>query len=190
MKFIPHNYQQYAIEKVIESPICGLLLDMGLGKSVIALTAIEDLKYNRLDVNKVLVIAPLRVALMTWSSEIAKWDHLQDLKTSKVLGTEKQRMAALKEEADIYIINRENTEWLVNLYGRAWPFDMVVIDELSSFKSSKARRFRALRKVRPLVKRIVGLTGTPTPNGLIDLWPQMYLLDRGERLGKTITGIP
>lgn len=134
------------------------------------------------------MIAPLRVALMTWGSEIEKWDHLQDLTISKVLGTEKQRMAALKEDADIYVINRENTEWLVNLYGRAWPFDMVVIDELSSFKSSKARRFRALRKVRPLVKRIVGLTGTPTPNGLIDLWPQMYLLDRGERLGKTITG--
>ena len=188
MKFVPHNYQKYAIEKIIELPICGLFLDMGLGKTVITLTAIEDLMYNRLEVDKVLVIAPLRVAKMTWGSEIEKWDHLKHLTISKVLGTERQRLAALKKEADIYIINRENTEWLVSLYGRAWPFDMVVIDELSSFKSSKARRFRALRKVRPLVKRIVGLTGTPTPNGLIDLWPQMYLLDRGERLGKTITG--
>lgn len=188
MKFVPHNYQKYAIEKIIELPICGLFLDMGLGKTVITLTAIEDLMYNRLEVDKVLVIAPLRVAKMTWGSEIEKWDHLKHLTISKVLGTEKQRLAALKKEADIYIINRENTEWLVSLYGRAWPFDMVVIDELSSFKSSKARRFRALRKVRPLIKRIVGLTGTPTPNGLIDLWPQMYLLDRGERLGKTITG--
>ena len=188
MKFVPHNYQKYAIEKIIELPICGLFLDMGLGKTVITLTAIEDLMYNRLEVDKVLVIAPLRVAKMTWGSEIEKWDHLKHLTISKVLGTERQRLAALKKEADIYIINRENIEWLVNLYGRAWPFDMVVIDELSSFKSSKARRFRALRKVRPLVKRIVGLTGTPTPNGLIDLWPQMYLLDRGERLGKTITG--
>lgn len=188
MKFVPHSYQEYGIEKLISSPICGLLLDMGLGKTIITLTAIEDLIYNRLEINKVLVIAPLRVALMTWSSEIEKWDHLKHLRISKVLGTEKQRIAALKEDADIYVINRENTEWLVNLYGRAWPFDMVVIDELSSFKSSKARRFRALRKVRPLVKRIVGLTGTPTPNGLIDLWPQMYLLDRGERLGSTITG--
>lgn len=188
MKFLPHSYQKYAINKVIENPVCALFLDMGLGKSVITLTAIEDLKYNRFEIDKVLVIAPLRVAKMTWSSEIEKWDHLQDLRLSKVLGTEKQRIAALKEDADIYVINRENTEWLVNLYGRAWPFDMVVIDELSSFKSSKARRFRALRKVRPLIKRIVGLTGTPTPNGLIDLWPQMYLLDRGERLGSTITG--
>ena len=188
MNFIPHNYQQYAIERVIEDPICGLLLDMGLGKSVITLSAIKDLIYDRLEVNKVLVIAPLRVALMTWGSEINKWDHLEDLRISKVLGTEKKRLEALEVAADIYIINRENTEWLVTYYGRAWPFDMVVIDELSSFKSGKSRRFKALRKVRPLIKRIVGLTGTPTPNGLIDLWPQMYLMDRGERLGSTITG--
>lgn len=187
MKFYPHNYQQFSIEKVIQQPACGLFLDMGLGKSVITLTAINELIYDRLEVDKVLVIAPLRVALMTWGAEIEKWDHLQDLTISKVLGTEKQRLAALQQDADIYVINRENTEWLVNLYGRAWPFDMVVIDELSSFKSHSARRFKALRKVRPLIKRIVGLTGTPSPNGLIDLWPQMYLLDRGERLGKTIT---
>lgn len=188
MKFVPHKYQTYAIQRVIENPVSGLFLDMGLGKSVIALTAINELMYNYFEVNKVLVIAPLRVAKMTWSQEIEKWDHLNNLTISKVLGTEKQRLKALEVKADIYIINRENTEWLVNLYGRSWPFDMVVIDELSSFKSYRARRFKALRKVRPLIKRIVGLTGTPTPNGLIDLWPQMYLLDRGERLGKTITG--
>lgn len=188
MRFVPHNYQAYAIEKIIENPACGLLLDMGLGKTIITLTAIDELMYNYFEVNKVLVIAPLRVAKMTWGQELEKWDHLENLTLSKVLGTQKQRIESLKSEADIYIINRENTEWLVNLYGKSWPFDMVVIDELSSFKSNRARRFKALRKVRPLIKRIVGLTGTPTPNGLIDLWPQMYLLDRGERLGKTITG--
>lgn len=144
--------------------------------------------YNYFDVQKVLVIAPLRVAQKTWPDEIRKWDHLKHLRISKVLGTEKQRLAALQVKADIWIINRENVEWLVDLYGKDWPFDMVVIDELSSFKSSKAKRFRALRKVRPLIKRIVGLTGTPAPNGLIDLWPQVYLLDQGERLGKTVTG--
>lgn len=137
---------------------------------------------------KVLVIAPLRVAQKTWPDEIKKWDHLKHLRISRILGTEKQRLGALQAKADIWIINRENVEWLVDLYGKNWPFDMVVIDELSSFKSSKAKRFRALRKVRPMIKRIVGLTGTPAPNGLIDLWPQVYLLDQGERLGKTVTG--
>lgn len=188
MKFVPHNYQKYAIEHVIKHPACALLLDMGLGKTVITLTAIKELMHNYFDVYKVLIIAPLRVAKMTWSQELQKWDHLEGLTISKVLGTEKQRLKALNADADIYVINRENTEWLVNHYGKAWPFDMVVIDELSSFKSNKSRRFKALKKVRPLIKRIVGLTGTPTPNGLIDLWPQIYLLDRGERLGKTITG--
>jgi SNF2 family DNA or RNA helicase len=146
------------------------------------------LLYNYFDVQKVLVIAPLRVAQKTWTDEVRKWDHLKHLRISKVLGTEKQRLAALQAKADIWVINRENVEWLVDLYGKDWPFDMVVIDELSSFKSSKAKRFRALRKVRPCIKRIVGLTGTPAPNGLIDLWPQVYLLDQGERLGKTVTG--
>lgn len=187
MRFQPHNYQQYAIEKIIELSACGLFLDMGMGKTVSTLTAIQELMHDYFEVTKTLIIAPLRVAKMTWGSEIEKWDHLQDLKLSKVLGSERDRRRALEADADIYIINRENTEWLVNLYGRAWPFDMVVIDELSSFKSNQSRRFKALRKVRPLIKRIVGLTGTPTPNGLIDLWPQIYLLDRGERLGKTIT---
>jgi SNF2 family DNA or RNA helicase len=144
--------------------------------------------YDYYELSKVLVIAPLRVAKLTWSSEIEKWDHLQGLTVSKILGTKNERLAALEKKADIYIINRENTVWLVNHYGKTWPFDMVVIDELSSFKSNTSKRFKALRKVRPLIKRIVGLTGTPAPNGLIDLWPQLYLLDRGERLGKTVTG--
>lgn len=135
-----------------------------------------------------MVIAPLRVAQSTWSGEIEKWDHLQDLRLAKVLGSEKQRIRALHQPADIWIINRENTEWLVDYYGRKWPFDMVIIDELSSFKNPRSKRFRALRKVRPLIKRIVGLTGTPAPNGLMDLWSQIYLLDQGERLGKTLTG--
>jgi SNF2 family DNA or RNA helicase len=144
--------------------------------------------YDYYELSKVLVIAPLRVAKLTWSSEIEKWDHLQGLTVSKILGTKNERLAALEKKADIYIINRENTVWLVNHYGKTWPFDVVVIDELSSFKSNTSKRFKALRKVRPLIKRIVGLTGTPAPNGLIDLWPQLYLLDRGERLGKTVTG--
>jgi len=188
MKFIPHDYQKIAIEKIIDGPAVGLFLEMGLGKTVSALTAIQELIYDYFDVSKVLVIAPLRVTQSTWSGEIEKWDHLQGLRLSKVLGSEKQRIEALHQPADIYIINRENTEWLVDYYGRKWPFDMVVIDELSSFKNPRSKRFRALRKVRPLIKRIVGLTGTPAPNGLIDLWSQIYLLDQGERLGKTLTG--
>ncbi|MTI95404.1 MAG: DEAD/DEAH box helicase [Firmicutes bacterium] len=144
--------------------------------------------YDRFEVARVLVIAPLRVAETVWTSEAAKWEHLRHLRLSRVIGSQKQRLAALGVPADIYLINRENVEWLVNHYGKDWPFDMVVVDELSSFKSPKARRFRALRKVRPLVNRIVGLTGTPAPNGLIDLWAQVYLLDQGERLGKTVTG--
>ncbi len=158
------------------------------GKTVIALTAIDELMYNCFEISKALIIAPLRVAEVTWSTEAAKWDHLKHLCISKVLGNPKQRLAALETPADIYITNRENVVWLVEHYGKRWPYDLVVIDELSSFKSRQAKRFRALRKVRPLIKRIVGLTGTPTPNGLIDLWPQVYLLDRGQRLGNTLTG--
>jgi len=188
MKFIPHDYQKIAIEKIINLPAVGLFLEMGLGKTVSTLTAIKELLYDRFEVSKVLVIAPLRVAQSTWSGEIEKWDHLQGLRLAKVLGSEKQRIEALHQPADIWIINRENTEWLVDYYGQKWPFDMVVIDELSSFKNPRSKRFRALRKVRPLIKRIVGLTGTPAPNGLIDLWSQIYLLDQGERLGKTLTG--
>lgn len=158
---------------------------MGLGKTVTTLTAIDRLLNDCFEVSKVLVIAPLRVAESTWAAEIDKWEHLKHLKTSKVLGPDKQRREALRAKADVYIINRENVPWLVSLCDSAWPFDMVVIDELSSFKSPKAHRFKTLRQVRPLMKRVVGLTGTPAPNGLIDLWSQMYLLDRGERLFNT-----
>ncbi len=159
-----------------------------MSKTVITLTAIYLLMFDYFDIQRVLVIAPKRVAEDTWSRETEKWDHLKQLRISKVLGTQKQRVDALETDGDIYVINRENVKWLVDLYGIKWPFDMVVIDELSSFKSNKSQRFKALKKVSPLMERVVGLTGTPTPNGYMDLWPQMYLLDRGERLGKTLTG--
>ncbi len=188
MKFVPHDYQQIAINHVLANPAAGLLLDMGLGKTSVTLTAVTDLLHDSFEVSKVLVIAPKRVAEDTWSRETEKWEHTRYLKVSKVLGTQQKRIEALNAAADIYVINRENVEWLVDYYKTNWPFDMLVIDELSSFKSSKAKRFRALRKVRPFIKRIVGLTGTPAPNSLIDLWPQLYLLDSGKRLGKTITG--
>jgi len=191
MKFVPHTYQQIAIKKICDTPKAGLFLDMGLGKTVITLTAIDELMYNRFEVERVLVIAPLRVAEDTWSRESVKWDHLKHLKMAKILGTPTQRRRALASEADIYIVNRENVVWLTNelsQIGDGWDFDMVVIDELSSFKSAKAQRFKALRKYITRSSRVVGLTGTPAPNGLIDLWSQIYLLDGGERLGKTITG--
>lgn len=186
--FKPHKYQEYAIQKILDTPATGLFLEMGLGKTVIALTALEQLKNDYFEADKILVVAPLRVADDTWSRESQKWDHLQHLTISKILGDRRQREKALKAEADIYVINRENIPWLVNMTGKEWPFDTVVIDELSSFKASKSQRFRALRRVRPLIKRMVGLTGTPAPNGLHDLWSQIYLLDQGERLGKTLTG--
>jgi SNF2 family DNA or RNA helicase len=188
MKFQPHKYQEYAIERILDTPALGLFLEMGLGKTVITLTALDDLLYDQFDAAKILVIAPLRVAEDTWSRESQKWDHLKHLRISKILGGQKQRRAALKAEADLYIINRENVEWLVSETGNDWPFDTVIIDELSSFKSAAAKRFKALRRVRPMISRIVGLTGTPAPNGLMDLWSQIYLLDQGDRLGKTITG--
>lgn len=188
MKFKPYPYQEEAIRRIIEQPATGLFLDMGMGKTVITLTAIEKLMYDYFEVNKALVIAPKRVAETTWPDEVKAWDHLRNLRVSVVLGSAEKRLKALQQEADIYVINRENVVWLVEALGRRWPFDMVVIDELSSFKSPKAKRFRALRRVRPKIKRIVGLTGTPAPNGLIDLWPQIYLLDQGERLGRTVTG--
>ena len=187
MKFVPHDYQNLSIDHIIQNQTVGLFLDMGMGKTVASLTAIDQLMNDYLEVNKVLVIAPLRVAEDTWTRETFKWDHLKHLVISKVLGDEKQRLEALDEEADIYVINRENTEWLVKKLGMEWDFDMVVIDELSSFKNHSSKRFKALRKVRPLIKRLVGLTGTPAPNGYMDLWSQLYLLDRGSRLGKTIT---
>ncbi len=189
MEFIPHGYQRRAIELAIRLPRLGLFLDMGLGKTVITMTAIQELMFDRFEVSRVLVIAPKRVAEDTWTREHAKWDHLEDLKISKVLGTEQQRIRALKAEADIYVISRDNVIWLVERLQKArksWPFDMIVIDELSSFKNPQAKRFRALRKVMPLVKRVVGLTGTPSPNSMMDLWAEVYLLDQGERLGKTL----
>lgn len=187
MKFKPYAYQEYAINHIINNSAAGLFLDMGMGKTVSTLTAIDELLFLG-EVTKVLVIAPLRVAEDTWSTEVEKWDHLKHLRISKVLGNQKQRIRALSTKADIYVTNRENVDWLVKECFKNWTFDMVVIDELSSFKSSKAVRFRQLKKVRPYFKRIVGLTGTPAPNSLIDLWPQIYLLDGGKRLGKTITG--
>lgn len=185
-EFVPYPYQSFSIQRVLELDAVGLFLDMGLGKTVITLTAIKELLYDRFSVSKVLVIAPLKVAEVTWTKEAKQWEHLQNLNFSLVLGNLKKRKAALAVSADVYVINRENVAWLVELYGQKWPFDMVVIDELSSFKSSKSKRFKELAKVRPLISRIVGLTGTPAPNGYIDLWAQVYLLDQGKRLGKSL----
>ena len=186
MKFVPHEYQKYATKFIEENEISALLLDMGLGKSVITLTAIRNLIIKG-EVGRVLVIAPLRVAKTTWPDEIAKWDHLNDLTYSVAVGTEKERLEALRKNVEIVIINRENVDWLVNKSGYRFNFDMIVIDELSSFKSYSAKRFKALLKVRPYVERIVGLTGTPSSNGLMDLWAEYRLLDFGERLGRYIT---
>lgn len=188
MKFVPHNYQQFCIDKLVEMPAAGLFLDMGLGKTVTTLTAVKELKYYRFSVCKVLVIAPKKVAEATWSREAEKWDHLQCLRVSTVLGSKTKRVRALATPADIYVINRENVEWLVDYYRNAWPFDMVVIDESSSFKDQSTKRWKAMKRVRPKINRIVLLTGTPAPNTLIDLWAQVYLLDEGARLGRTIGG--
>ena len=187
MKCELHPYQEYSKNFILDNPYCALLLDMGLGKTLSSLTAIEELLNTFETIENVLVIAPLSVAEKTWTDEIEKWDHLNHLTFSKILGSQKQRLDALNKKVDVYLINRENVEWLVNHYQRQWPFKTVIIDELSSFKSSSAKRFKALRKVRPMMERVIGLTGTPSPNGLLDLWPQIYLLDQGERLGKTIT---
>ena len=187
MKFEPHNYQKYCIDKVVNTEKVGLLLDMGLGKTIITLTAIDELKLNMFEVSRVLVVAPKKVAESTWFREAEKWDHLKLLKFSAVLGSEKKRINALNTPADIYVINRENIPWLVDYYRNDWPFDMVVIDEFSSFKNHQAKRFKALKLVLGKIKRLVGLTGTPAPNGLKDIWAQIYLLDQGERLGKNIT---
>lgn len=187
MNYSPHEYQRYAIDFVEGHKESALLLDLGLGKSSIALTAINDLLFDYFLAHKVLVIAPIRVCTNTWTSEIKKWDHLKNLKYSLCVGDERTRKRALYANADIYIINRENVEWLINKSGIRFDFDMVVIDELSSFKNGKSKRFQALLKVRPLVKRIVGLTGTPSSNGLMDLWAEYRLLDLGKRLGRFIT---
>lgn len=187
MKFVPHAYQKYCIQRMITDPALGCFLDMGLGKTVIALTAVNDLKFNRFEINRILVIAPKKVAEATWSKEAAKWDHLKGLRILPVLGPLQKRIRMLNTPADVYVINRENVQWLVEYYRNAWPFDMVIIDESSSFKNHQAKRFKSLTWVRPHISRIVELTGTPAPNGLIDLWAQVYLLDEGERLGKKIT---
>lgn len=187
MKYNPHEYQGYAIDFIIRKKVSAIFLEMGLGKSSITLTAINELMLNYFTVQKVLVIAPLRVAKTTWKDEIEKWDHLKDLKYSIVVGTKKERIDALKEKAHIYIINRENVDWLINKSGYRFDFDMVIIDELSSFKAYNTKRFKSLLKVRPFIKRIVGLTGTPSSNGLMDLWAEFRILDFGNRLERYIT---
>lgn len=186
MKYNPHDYQKYAVGYIESHPIAAVLLDMGLGKTSITLTALADLLFDSFEVHKILITAPLRVAKNTWSAEIEKWDHLKGLKYSVAVGTAAERIAALKAEADIYIINRENVQWLIAESGIPFDFDMLVIDELSSFKNHQTKRFKALMRVRPKVKRIVGLTGTPSSNGLMDLFAEFRLLDMGERLGRFI----
>lgn len=186
MKYRPHEYQRYATEYIETHPIAAVLLDMGLGKTSITLTALNDLLFDRFEIHKVIVIAPLRVARDTWPAEIEKWEHLSSLVYSVAVGTEAERLAALRQRADIYIINRENVQWLVEASGLPFDFDMVVVDELSSFKNHQSKRFRAMMKVRPRVERIIGLTGTPSSNGLMDLWAEFKLLDMGKRLGRFI----
>ena len=186
LSYEPHHYQRFATDFIERNPISAILLSMGLGKTVITLTAVNDLLYDYFDVGKVLVIAPLRVCTNVWKQETEKWAHLQGLKVSVAVGTEWERLAAFNIKADIYVINRENTQWLIEKSGVPFDFDMLVIDELSSFKNHQSKRFRSLMKVRPRVKRVVGLTGTPSSNGLVDLWAQFRLLDMGQRLGRFI----
>ena len=187
MEFKPHDYQKYATEFIESHPIAAVILQMGLGKTVCTLTAIEHLMYDTFEVSKVLIVAPLRVAKVTWSDEIDKWDHLSHLTYSVAVGSEKERLSALKKKADLYMINRENLQWLIEKSGLPFDYDMVVLDELSSFKSWQSKRFRAFMKVRPKVQRVVGLTGTPSSNGLMDLFAEFKCLDMGERLGRFIT---
>ena len=186
MKYNPHDYQRYAAEFIITHPISALLLDMGLGKTSITLTAINNLLFDSFEIHKVLVVAPLRVTRDTWSAEIEKWEHLKNLRYSVVIGTAQERISALCIPADIYIINRENIQWLVEESGFPFDFDMAVIDELSSFKNHQSKRFKAFMQIRPKLKRIIGLTGTPASNGLMDLFAEFKLLDMGERLGRFI----
>ena len=187
MNFSPHNYQSYAIDYIETHPVAAVLLDMGLGKTVISLTAIADLLFDSFEAHRILVVAPLRVARDTWPAEISKWQHLKHLTYAVAVGTVKERKAALSAGADITIINRENLGWLIDSSGHEFDYDMVIIDELSSFKNHKSKRFQSLMKVRPKIKRIIGLTGTPSSNGLMDLWAEFKLLDFGERLGRFIT---
>ena len=186
MIYKPYDYQRTAMQWIVDKPKCGLFLDMGLGKTVSTLTAIQQL-IDDCEVSRVLVVAPKKVAETTWSTEAQKWEHLHDLKVVKVLGTEKQRCLALSQKADVYVTGRDHFVWLVGKYGGRLPFDTLVIDELTSFKSAKSERFKAMRIALPSVHRVIGLTGTPAPNGLIDLWAQMYCLDQGERLGRSVT---
>ena len=188
MIFQPHAYQRYCIDRLIKDPRVALFLDMGLGKTIITLSAVYHLKYAMFAVRKVLIIAPKKVAEATWQREAAKWDGVHILRMQTVLGSQARRLRALNTPADIYIINRENVPWLVEHYRNDWPFDMVVVDESSSFKNPRAKRFKALSYMYPHINRTVLLTGTPSPNGIIDLWSQIYLLDRGERLGSTFSG--
>lgn len=184
--FQPYPHQAAGIKWIIDHPACALLWGMGTGKTVTTLTALDAILNDRLEPGPALVIAPKRVAENTWSKESQKWEHLRHLRVSKVIGSQPERMRALSTPADLYVINRENVVWLVELLGSRWPFRVVVIDELSSFKSAGAKRWRALRRVRGRIDRLIGLTGTPRPNGLEDLWPEVYLLDQGERLGRTL----
>ena len=186
MQYKPYEYQRTAMQWILDHKRCGLFLDMGLGKTVSTLTAVQEL-IDDCEVSRVLVVAPKKVAETTWTTEAQKWDHLKTLRVAKVMGTEKQRRLALEQKADIYVIGRDSFVWLVGIYGGMLPFDVLVIDELTSFKSSKSERFKAMRMATPTVKRVIGLTGTPAPNGLIDLWAQMYCLDMGARLGKSIS---
>ena len=187
MKFIPHPYQQYAINRVVSDPAVALFLEPGLGKTVITLTAIKELQAYRWEVFRPLVVAPKKVAEATWATEAAKWDHLKDMTVVPILGNTKQRIKALYSPGNIWVTNRENLPWLVDYCRNDWPFDMVVLDESTSFKNSRAKRFMALKRVRPRIRRMVELTGTPSPNGLPDLYAQIYLLDGGVRLGRTLT---
>ena len=190
MKFIPHDYQKHCIDYIKNHDIAALFLDMGLGKTIITLTALNDLMLDYVKAYKVLIIAPLRVARDTWPNELKKWDHLKNLKMSVVMGTQKKRVQALQTPAHLYAINRENLKWLVDYYDQNkldWDFDTIVIDELSTFKNHQSQRWKALRSVRPRCKRIIGLTGTPAPNSLFDLWAEIGILDQGERLGRFIT---
>lgn len=186
MRYTPYDYQRKATQWVLDNPQCGLFLDMGLGKTVSTLTALQLLMDN-CEITTTLVVAPKKVAETTWTTEAAKWDHLRGLRVAKVMGPEKQRRQALASKADVYVVNRDNFVWLVGLYGGHLPFDALVIDELTSFKNSKSQRFKAMRIARASMQRIIGLTGTPAPNGLIDLWGQMYCIDGGQRLGRSVT---
>jgi len=188
MNFNPHPYQSYCITRILDSPALGLFLDMGLGKTVVTLTAVNELIYHRFQVGKCLIIAPKKVAEATWNTEAQKWGHLKHLRFSMILGTQQKRIKAVCASADIYVVNRENIPWLVEYLRNRWIFDMVVIDESSSFKNPKAQRFKSLSWVRPHVSRMVELTGTPAPNSIQDLWAQLFLLDGGQRLGKSVVG--